>query len=328
MPAKTLFILGAGFSRYAGMPLVQQLRQWVFDWLKRNGSSDPHVAVHLGPLPNWPEFPEGKFRAGLLRVDPADIRGFEEWMADLLKAADEYPACVQTYNVLRYACTKLLWEKQASLTSLPDAYLHFARQVRQTEGVVSLNWDLICELALNEASVAWGYSAKTAPIAVIKPHGSLNWVNHLQQADSGIKFANPAGMIPIAPQSTLSYDSSHPFEDPLLEYDWVRLRSITFPGDLEFVDPIERPRADADQNRLWDETEALIAKADTIVFIGYSLPRYDALALGHLDAACKGKAIVACNPSPDVLSEFVRVFGSSAVERVPMKFEESRFAEG
>jgi hypothetical protein len=78
MPAKSLFILGAGFSRHAGMPLVQQLRQCVFDWLKKNGSSDPHVAVHLGPLPNWPEFPEGKFRAGLLRVDPGDDRGFED----------------------------------------------------------------------------------------------------------------------------------------------------------------------------------------------------------------------------------------------------------
>ena len=326
MSTKALFILGAGFSRYAGMPLVQQLRECVFDWLKRKRSSDPHVAVHLGPLPNWPEFPDGKFRAGLLRVDPGDNRGFEEWMADLLKAANEYPACVQTYNVLRYACTKLLWEKQVSVTGLPDAYTHFARQVRQSLGVVSFNWDLICERALEDAGVPWGYSAKTAPIPVIKPHGSLNWVNHLQQADSGINCVSPEGVVPIAPESTLAYDRARPFEDPLLEYDWIKLRSITFPGDLEAVDPINGPRAAADQDRLWHETRELIAKADTIVFIGYSLPRYDVLAVDQLHTACRGKSIVACNPSPDVLSEFSRVFSNAAVELILDKFEKSRFA--
>jgi len=66
---------------------------------------------------------------------------------------------VQAHNVLRYVCTKLLWEKQLSITSLPPTYSHFARQVRQSLGVVSFNWDLICEHALENAGVPWGYSA-------------------------------------------------------------------------------------------------------------------------------------------------------------------------
>lgn len=250
----------------------------MFAWLKRTGPSDPHVSVHLGPLPNWPEFPDGKFQAGLHRIDPSDNRGFEEWMTDLLKAADEYPACVQTYHVLRHACAKLLWEKQIGIASLPDSYIHFARRVRRDLGVVSFNWDLICERALEDAGVPWGYSASTTPIPVIKPHGSLNWTNHLQQADSGKMFSNPDDVVPIALNSTLSYIPARPFEDPLLECDSDDLRHVTFPGDLESVDPTERPRAAADQDRLWRETTELIAAGDRIVFIGYSLPRYDALA--------------------------------------------------
>ncbi len=248
MSSNTLFILGAGFSRFAGMPLVQHLRADVFEWLKRNGASDPHVAVHLGPLSNWPEFPEGKFKAGLLRVDATGNLGFEELMIELLKSAGAYPVSVQTYNVLRYACMKLLWERQAALGSLPTAYVHFAKQVRHSSGVVSFNWDLVCERALEDTGAPWGYSALAAPVPVIKPHGSLNWVNHLQQVDRGIRIVNPSGMVPIAPNSTLSFDRSRPFEDPLLEYDdWKMLRSITFPGDLEYVDANEQPRAAADQ---------------------------------------------------------------------------------
>jgi hypothetical protein len=327
MPAKSLFILGAGFSRHAGMPLVQQLREDVFDWLKRNADSDPRISVHMKPLANWPEFPDGKFLAGLRRVDPHDKRGFEEWMFDLMRDADAFPACVQTYHVLRRACAKLLWEKQASISGLPAAYCGFAQQARDGVGIVSFNWDLICERALEDAGIPWGYSTKTGPIAVIKPHGSLNWTNHLEQADSGRVIRNPVDFVPIAPNSTLSYVIARPFEDPLLQYDSDDLRCLTFPGDLELFDPMQRPLAAADQKRLWDEARELVAKADLIVFIGYSLPRYDTLARSQLQTACRGKSIVVCNPSPNVLSEFRSVFGETTLKPVLAKFEDSPFAE-
>ena len=150
---KTLFIVGAGFSCHAGMPLVQNLRAEVNNWLDRNAASDPRISVHMRPLLNWPEFPNGKFWAGLRRVDPHDKRGFEEWMVDLLKTADTFPACVQTFHVLRRACALLLWEKQASLVSLPEAYCAFAQRARDSLGVISFNWDLICERALEDAGV-------------------------------------------------------------------------------------------------------------------------------------------------------------------------------
>ena len=244
-----------------------------------------------------------------------------------MKAADTFPACVQTYHVLRRACAKLLWEKQASMANLPDAYYGFAQQAWHGLGVVSFNWDLICERVLEDAGVPWGYSTRTAPIAVIKPHGSLNWTNHLQQVDAGRVIGNPVGFFPIAPQSTLSYMVARPFEDPLLEYDSDDLRCLTFLGDLELFDPIQRPGAAADQGRLWNEVRELIARAEPIVFIGYSLPRYDALARSQLQTACKGKSIVVCNPSSEVLSDFGSVFGAAALRSIPAKFEESPFAE-
>jgi hypothetical protein len=120
---------------------------------------------------------------------------------------------------------------------------------------------------------------------------------------------------------------ARPFDDPLLDLDSDDLRCLTFPGDAEFFDQAQRPRAAADQDRLWNETRDLIARADRIIFIGYSLPRYDAIARTQLQAFCQGKSIVVCNPSADVLSEFETVFGGVAVTRIPVKFEESVFAE-
>lgn len=193
--------------------------------------------------------------------------------------------------------------------------------------MVSFNWDLICERALHDAGVPWGYSTRTAPLPVIKPHGSLNWTNHLQQADSGRVFGNPVEFVPIAPESTLSYVPARPFDDPLLELDSDDLRCLTFPGDLEFVDLTRRPRAAADQDRLWNESNDLIARSHTVVFIGYSLPRYDTVARNHLKSACQGKSIVVCNPSRDVISEFESVFRAGSLTFIPAKFEESPFSE-
>jgi hypothetical protein len=324
---KTLFIVGAGFSCHAGMPLVQNLRAEVNNWLDRNAASDPRISVHMRPLVNWPELPDGKFWAGLRRVDPHDNRGFEEWMVDLLKTADTFPACVQTFHVLRRACALLLWEKQAKLVSLPEAYCAFAQRARYSLGVISFNWDLICERALEDAGVQWGYSSRPASLAVIKPHGSLNWTNHLQQVDLGRRFRNPIDSIPIAPQSTLSFVPSQPFDDPLSKLDRDDLRCVTFPGDQESYDPIQRPHAAADQERLWTETRKLIATAETVIVIGYSLPKYDTLACKELQAACKGKSIVVCNPSSDALLEFRSVFGDTTIKFIRARFEDSSFAE-
>lgn len=325
---KALFILGAGFSCHAGMPLVQDLRVEVNNWLDRNAANDPRISVHMKSLAAWPEFPDGKFRAGLRLVDPEHNRGFEEWMVDLLKTADTFPACVQTFRVLRRACALLLWEKQANLVSLPEAYYAFAQRARNSLGVISFNWDLVCERALEDAGVPWSYSSRTAPLAVVKPHGSLNWTNHLQQADLGRRFGSPIGSVPIAPQSTLSFVPSHPFDDPLSKLDRDDLRCVTFPGDQESYDPRQRPHAAADQERLWTETRELIDTAETVIFIGYSLPKYDTLACKELQAACKGKSIVVCNPDTKVIDEFRRVFVQSQIEHENYKFEESWFGAG
>jgi hypothetical protein len=306
------------------MPLVQHLREDVLDWLNKN-ADDPRVSVHMKPLPNWPEFPNGKFWDSLRRVDPEDKRGFEEWMIDLRRQEKEYPACVQAYRVLRYACGRVLWDKQNALVDVPQSYRYFARIARKELGVISFNWDLVCERALKTELVCWGYSAHEAPIPVIKPHGSLNWTNHLMQRDWGRDIANPAGFRPIAPGSTISYMPNQPFDDPLLKDSPDNLRCLIFPGFDELLDHKAGSRASTEKLRLWNEAVSLIERADCVVFIGYSLPSYDSEARQTLEHACCSKVVHVCNPAIEVIEEFRRVFKQSEIVPEHFKFEESQF---
>ncbi len=276
-------------------------------------------------LPNWPEFPEGKFWASLRKVDPKDKRGFEEWMIDLRRQQEQYPACVQAYHVTRYACVRLLWAKQNALSIIPASYKHFARIARGELGVISFNWDLVCERALDAELVPWAYSSRTTLIPVIKPHGSLNWTNHLMQEDWGRVIKNPVDFNAIAPDSSISWMPDRPFDDPLLKYDSDDLRCLLFPGNDELLERDPGARARAEKERLWREAISLIGRADCIAFIGYSLPGYDVEARQVLEYACRRKVVVVCNPAGEVIEEFKRVFRHSHIVPEPYKFEESRF---
>jgi hypothetical protein len=319
----TVFILGAGFSRNAGMPLVQHLREEVFEWLKAN-ADDPRVSVHMKPLANWPEYPNGKFWDPLRLVDPHDKLGFEEWMIGLRRLEAEEPACVQAFEVLRHACVQLLWAKQIGMATLPQSYHRFARLVRNELGVISFNWELVCELALEAEQVPWGYSVRTAPIPVIKPHGSLNWTNNLMQKDWGRTIQNPHGFLPISPEATISYMPDQRFEDPLLT-DSDDLRCVIFPGCEDLLNHKAGACASAEKERLWNEAVSLIGRANCVAFIGYSLPIYDLEALERLEYACRGKEVIVCNPDDEVIQRFRQTFGRSHIMPEPHRFEESRF---
>lgn len=296
----------------------------MFQWLEEN-ASDPRVSVHMNPLPNWPEFPKGKFWDSLRRVDPEDRRGFEELMIDLRCQEKEYPACVQARHVLRYACAQLLWAKQNTFVNVPESYRYFARLVRGELGVISFNWDLICERALEKEWVPWGYSQHTAQIPVIKPHGSLNWTNHPMQEDWGRRIGNPPECRPIAPDSSISHMPDKPFDDPLLKYDSDDLRCLIFPDYDELLDHHAGACARAEKTRLWNEATSLIERAKQVAFIGYSLPSYDSEARQRLECACRRKVVIVCNPATDVIEEFRRVFQQSQIVPEPDKFEESLF---
>jgi hypothetical protein len=303
------------------MPLVRDLRAEVFEWIDRNQDRDSRIGPFMHPMKNWPEFPEGKFRAGLDFVDKA--QGFEELLIDLQRAEDVYPVTVQTGQVLRRACMRLIWEKQAGFT-VTEPYKNFARQVESSRGVVSFNWDLICESAVDELGIAWLYDpAFRRPI--LKPHGSINWVNHLQGRE-GREIQTPPGLSPISPEMTISWEPTRPFQDPLFMYDQDDFRQVLFPSDPEMPSK-EDGAARRDAVQLWRAVERLLLRAEEIVFIGYSLPAYDQYASKVLGRVCTGKRLIICNPERETTDRFRQTFATSEISPDPVCFEDSRYAK-
>lgn len=281
MSNQTVFVLGAGFSCLAGIPLMNELRGEVL--------ADPRIR-------NLPAL-----------VGRDKESSLEEILLDLRQAADE--SATQAHDALLDASLCLLWKKHQMMPDLPEAYSRFARVAGDSVGIVSLNWDLVCELALYTADIKWSYSAgRGTPI--IKPHGSINWTNHPQIPKQKWKSSN--GFAQIDDERSISYRPEDPFRDPLLGYTDSDFKYVAFPGLLH-----ENSEA---TDRLWTEARALIARASRVEFIGYSLPCYDTRSRSEFLAVCPEKEIVVVDPSETALEAYESHFGRGIVGKMG-KFE-------
>ena len=219
MSNQTVFVLGAGFSCLAGIPLVNELRDEVL--------TDPRIQ-------NLPAL-----------LDRGKERSLEEILLDLRQSPDE--SAPWAHDAVLNATLCVLWKKHQVMEDLPEAYSRFARMAGESVGIVSLNWDLVCELVLYTADIKWSYSAgRGTPI--VKPHGSINWTNHPQIPKQKWKSGN--GFAQIDDERSISYRPDDPFRDPLLGYTDSDFKYVTFPGLLQ-DDSEATDRVWAEARELW-----------------------------------------------------------------------------
>lgn len=312
----TAFVLGAGFSAAEQFPLVRGLRERVLHFLE----AEQHSAYRTFLTPGNGGFREGQFRAGLNAVDPNETLAFEELLIELSKrkktARNDDPSFIAE-RVLRIGCARLLWCIQNSIWRAGTAYQNFASWLSRYpgNGVISFNWDLLVEKTLTDAGLTWSYGLDGAATPVIKPHGSINWSGHLRE---GLR-AEYDGWQPLGGGSRLCFDLAEPLSNPNKQEINSTLRYVIFPGDPEL------PGQDADVRWLWDRAGEVLARAQKIVFIGYSLPGYDSFADTFFRDAATGKTIEAITPASDHLERYRIAFGGRAVLR-PEKFEQCEYA--
>jgi hypothetical protein len=307
------FVLGAGFSVAAGLPLTRDLRGIVAGRIEHEH------------LPRYHQ-DNGRFNQGLNHVKDHGRLGLEELLIALKRAAtnDRHPA-IDTLRALKTACGREFWHRQNAISNLPACYQNFAEWVNRTtvglsNAVVTFNWDLVAELSVEQsgANFTYGlqYSATGLPrndlVPVLKPHGSINWSDHTRRG-----LVSPyGGWTPIGPDSQLAYDSLNPFANPFRQDDINETRWMLFPGDKESIDE------DHSLKLIWDDVERVVAQREMLVFIGYSMPRYDEKTRDFFRECGRGKLVEIYTRTATNLSGFHDVFGSSVVH-YDQRFEDS-----
>lgn len=324
-----LFILGAGFSAAAGIPLTEKLLaeamnkfsiecpsiySRVENYAKEcTGSTDQNLdisKISFSELCTFLEF-----------IELREYGGGERWCDN---GSREKLA-------LRFYLAKTIAERTPTASSLPPIYLNFAKQLHERDIVISLNWDGLLEVALEAVGKRYTYNfSDEGAIKLCKLHGSVNWrlgvpnqwgasVNTLGW--QSMEFTN--GMMPRE-----IYHS--PF--PLQFSTWHRYSPL---GELDpfLVLPGYGKAFDVRANAvLWYKPEFAFSTTHDVFIIGLGLAQDDffvrSFFLSNLPyinsfSGVDGRKIFIINPDKEAASnyEFVLRHGHAELMNAPFSQE-------
>jgi len=131
--------------------------------------------------------------------------------------------------------------------------------MRSGDVVLSFNWDLLLESALTELRRDWNYELKDNKLALLKPHGSVDWF------DSKTTTIKASLTSPVIEQI-----------GRLRVFQYFRMPRLSSPVTPVIVPPLMRKEWKYKEfDRIWRCAWRALRTADEIHIIGFSLPPED-----------------------------------------------------
>lgn len=173
MRGSRVFILGAGFSVAAGVPLTsvllknsmsifaeecdgifQRVDGYVKDFEWRTAGEIDYSRISFSELCTHLEY-----------VELSEYAGGERW-------SDEGS---REKLALKFYLAKCIAKSTPPSQKIPSLYLEFAQQLNDRDVVISFNWDCLLEKAILAVGKTYSYNFEEGKIHLSKPHGSINW---------------------------------------------------------------------------------------------------------------------------------------------------------
>jgi len=303
-----VFVLGAGVSQSAGLPLAAHMLSAVAE----STLSQPERAE----LDEFLEYLMPTFQKQF-----ANYPDVEEFLT-LLEMAESYAQFERVKLAFpRRRLSKLrrtfllglaryLWRGHKAVTGdHPIALL--AKSLRRGDTVITFNYDLTVDWALQDSDHTWEYKPGPDDITLLKPHGSIDWF-HADEVDADTESFSEL------------FTASTQFER--WDFDDEKLgQSLPVIVPPVVAKLIEEP----DLQAIWMEVSKRLVRASAIYILGYSLPQADRLTRFVLRRAVRARKksgnIWAVNPDPGLRSRFSECI-SPDVAFVQQKF--ARWVEG
>ncbi|HMV29738.1 MAG TPA: hypothetical protein PKE23_10155 [Anaerolineales bacterium] len=326
--ANRVFVLGAGFSAAAGVPLTNELLQMAFTLF---ADECPGIYSRVEGYALESIAQEGDLDVSRLNfsdlctflefVELREYGGGERWSEN---GSREKLA-------LRFFLAKALAACTPNGDNIPQLYIDFALQLQPRDIIISFNWDGLLEAALSAVGKKYTYDrSDDHAIAIYKLHGSLNWrLGEPKRLDG-----NP----PKLPWAKLDFGSGmmdrHLYctMDLLNRKTWQRFPPLS-EVDPYLVLPGYGKAFDVRANApLWYKPEFNFAFTHDVYIIGLSLAHDDffikSFFLSNLPyiqsySGVEGRKVFVINPSSAVYSdyEFVLSTGYAEVWNDPFSVE-------
>ena len=345
MSSKRVFILGAGFSKMAEMPLATDLTDHVLEKFREDDLED--ALEWLGYLQQRIEWlGDGKSK-GINIEEVFDLAQFdiELWkMRQQLCPVGRNHGDTSRQNAegieawLSYMEDDLrdvIWEEQKKAKL--DQIKKFSTHLNSDDVVLTFNYDTLLEKSLEQQSKKWYYGfeqEKGSDIKILKMHGSINWI--MVPRDQKGNFDYPL-LFAKTDINVENHDTEAPDED---EYKCVLLRvpDKSLPsqienrelqmGDRQYEIAIAglgsyKPLSKlVGSGEIWNNAFRALRNCEQIYIIGFSLSPFDTMARLHFGSVMMERSKEKKNVLPQIMlidpiagelkSNFKKVFGCSA----------------
>lgn len=309
-PHRRLFVLGAGFSAPAGLPLGSTLLKGVRAHVETQFRRAGWAGTFEEEIGAW----QGLYPGQTVDLERVLAYSHRRHYLRLIGSGEYFAHGSRTIEAARRAIQELLISATPEIT--PKLYLNFAERLRPNDVVVTFNYDTLLEKALEDVGRAYtltpewwladslqGNSGPTY-VDLLKLHGSVDWYDR-EYHDASIRWnaqqGHPVpnrhplfGEAPSIPVETLARGRVTDFGTEILGRVFrVPNHSVHYPipRTWESVVPVILPPAYdkllgySPILDLWENLHTTASMASAIVVIGYSMPPYDSYAyeaLGQL----------------------------------------------
>ncbi len=308
-----LFILGAGFSKHAGLPLGVELLKEVRKKVKEEFQRSDWEGELEKEISEWKKlYPKKE-----LNLESVLAYSHRKHFLRLIGSDEYFDHGSRSIVATRYAVQSILTERLQQET--PLLYKEFASMLTPNDTILTFNYDTLLEKTMEELNIPYsltpewwlnkkvkesGDQSKQKYVDVIKLHGSIDWYDrryydqkrkyfssqNIEVPDEDPLFG-PNKTVPTEPLSNGS--ATNDLGANLLNNIFrVPNHSKYFPFAPSWkVVPFLLPPAydkllgSKPIRDLWQNMHRTLDSYSTIVIIGYSMPEYDGYAyeaLGHL----------------------------------------------
>lgn len=310
-----VFVLGAGFSADAGVPLTvsllsEALRLFAAECPGIYARVEGYAKEAMGAASDVLDIANLSFSELCTFLEFIELReygGGERWSES---GSREKLA-------LRYYLAKTLVGRTPRPAAVPELYRAFAAQLHPRDMVISFNWDGLLEASLEAVGKKYVYDhSDNSAVTISKLHGSVNW--RLGEPNVG---GEPRRTLPW---EQLNFGSGmmtqHLFAArPLLELAvWQHHRPL---GEVDpyLVLPGYGKAFDVRANAaLWYKPEFIFAFTHNVYIIGLSLAHDDffvrSFFLSNLPYIAPGRKIVIINPAPAARDDYAFILQRDNVE--------------
>lgn len=194
-PGFRIFVLGAGFSRPAGLPLAAELFSEVRSSVERRYGRETKFQRDIGNYVEYRSVCDGTaFQENKIDLEELmsflDIEHFLE-----LRGSDTWSQeGNESQLMIRKAIGEVVHGRTPPADRLPDVYYRFAEQLTPHDTVITFNYDILLERALEHIGKPYRlfphrfksigrYSnvvdSDVEEVTVLKLHGSVDWFSDL-----------------------------------------------------------------------------------------------------------------------------------------------------